>query len=348
MKKNTVKALAAATLICMTGCAKTIEEAPVEHSEASAAEVSEPEISEENTSGEEISEDTSSTEADEKKPDSEDFFAIFNGADPISGRIADNMDDAASAVSSEYSVEELSSDSIAAAIESGKLSSTLFRFTMNGNSGILSSDSYEGDYFACEYNPDGSSDYVIVFGSSDETTYREADKYISACSTADYLALCTENDGQVILMPIAAGNSDCGIYGVIPNAEYMGYDMSATKSFGGIPESFNIRVTGASVSGGITTVYCKLDERFSEDVYFKCEKIFLNGENISEKADADSTEKLENNGVYIFTDCEMKDGDALYFYGKICLTEDDSELYETGTAAVISSVESNDNSENEE
>lgn len=347
MKKNTVKALAAAMLICMTGCAKAIEEEPVEPSETSATEISEPEISEENTSEEAVSEDINVTEPDEKKPDAEDFFAFFSGADPVSGRIADNMDEAASAVSSEYSVEELSFENINGAIDSGNLSSTLFRFTMNGNSGILPSDSYEGNYFACEYNPDDSSDYVIIFGSGDVTTYREADKYISACGTAEYLALCTENDGQVILMPIAAGNSDCGIYGVIPNAEYMGYDMSMTESFDGIPESFSIRVTGASESGGMTTVYCKLDERFSEDVYFKCEKIFLNSENISEKVDADSTEKLENNGVFIFSDCEMKDGDALYFYGKICLIEDDSELYESGTAAVISSVESSDSSENE-
>ncbi len=93
MKKNTVKALAAAMLICMTGCAKTIEEEPVEPSETSAAEISEPEISEENTSEESVSEDTNVTEPDEKKPDAEDFFAFFSGADPVSGRIADNMDD---------------------------------------------------------------------------------------------------------------------------------------------------------------------------------------------------------------------------------------------------------------
>lgn len=333
--KNIIKITAAlSAVIMLTGCGQRIEETPAEPVQTTAEAVTEAtDVTEE--SG------TDTAKVTEKAPEpvktltsTEEFFTIFNGADISTARIADNIDDAIKAVNEDISVSELSLENVKKAVEDNALSSSLFSFSMNGASGILPSESADGDIFACGYTLD-DTEYTVVFGSDKVTTFSETSKYVNTCGEADYLAFCAERDGQIMLMPVAAGNSDCGIYGVIPVAEYMGYDMTGVASFKGIPDSFHIRITDIEDDdSGNTSIYYTIDSSFEDEIYFRCGNIFLNGEDITANIDEETSDIMKGSGYIDFNGLKINDNDALYFTGKVYSTEDNSEICSAAVACV--------------
>lgn len=330
--------LAAAVLL--SSCTK-IAEIPIPEEETTVSETTYSRI--------EIIEDTETSVTEEQKLSSEDFFAIFSGADVKSGKIADSMSEAVTNLSPDIPVKTLSKENIELAEADGKLSETLFEFTVPRCEGVLRSESSDGEMFAFSFSDEEDTEYAVILGSGESATVYRADKYISTCTETEYLAYCSVHDGNIILMPIAAGNSDCGIYGVVPIAKYMGYDMSETAEFDGIPDSVSLTFAGAESTEDGKRLYFHLENRFEEDVYYSFSGVFINGENVSDKVSEDFEPRLEEAGSVDFTEnIEVKNGDALYFVGAVYKSENDELICEASLAVIAEGIEeTEDGSEDE-
>lgn len=325
--KKIIISIALILLLC--GCARISEE-PVTQADV---QYSETEITEETTAAAEEETTEQETAAEPQPLYSADFFALFNGSDPITGRIADDMDGAVGTLAAGVSVAELSEESIKEITQNGSLAGQLFRFSTESSGGILTAASDDGDMNAFSFTDSEDTEYIVLLGSTDTTTAAAADKYISTCTRVDYLGYCAERNGSYVLMPVAAGNAESGIYGVIPNALLMGFDMSDTEEFAGIPDSISIRTAGAEKrDGGIFRLFCRLDSRFDRDVYYVFTNMFLNGENITDKITEDTSFRLEGAESVDLADIEIKDGDVLYFLGSVYESETDDLICDTPLA----------------
>lgn len=282
------------------------------------------------------------TTSEEEKLTAEDFFEVFDSADSKSGRIADNMDLAVESLPDETVCKELTLSNIT---ESDN-ENVLYRFTVENCEGLLISDSDTGNMYAFAYMLDDETEAAVIIGSSMYSTLSEADKYISTCESVDYLAYLSESDGKYMLLPIAAGNSECGIYGVIPNAKYMGYDMTDTDEFKGIPNSLMLSVTGVQNSEEGQEVYFYLDSRFDEEIYFSVSDIYVNGENVTDKISADDNQiTLEKAGSIAFSENVLKSDDALYLTGEIHSAVNDDIISECSLALIAKDIDISESTE---
>lgn len=333
MKKKIVIAAAAAAMI-LCGCTEISEEPP--HRETTAEVVSETTEAVTETSAPEVQEEEPQPAPEEDTPDSEDFFSVFEGADYRTGRIADDMNDAILSLSDDISAAELSLESVKELMEKDELSDTLFHFAVPHCSGVLPAQSSSGEMFAFSYEDDEGTEYAVILGSAENSDISRADRYVSTCTEVEYLGYCSEQDGQLMIMPIAAGNSQCGIYGVIPVAEQIGYDMSETAEFDGIPESISISLTASEEA---SRVYYSVSHRFENDVYYVFTNVFLNGSNVTDSISEDTSSILKGSGNIDFTDIEIQSGDALYFVGTVYDADSDELICDAAFASVVGELE---------
>lgn len=319
-------AVSAAVLLC--GCTEISSEAPREETVTETAsetvtETSAPEI-------QPAEAETQITE-EEKAPDSEDFFSdYFENSDYKTGRIADDMNSALLSLKEDYSAAELSVENIKEIMGNDGLSDTLFRFSVPRCDGVLPAQSSAGDMFAFGFSDEEGTEYAVILGSEDSSDISDADKYVSTCTEVEYLAFCSERDGQLALMPIAAGNSQCGVYGVLPVAEYCGYDMSDTEEFEGIPDSISVSLS-VSEDGG---VYYTVSHRFENDVYYVFDSIFLNGGNMTDSISEETSSVMKGSGSIAFNDTQIVSGDAFYFVGTVYDADTDELICDASFAAV--------------
>ncbi|MGN1417586.1 MAG: hypothetical protein ACI4XF_12125 [Oscillospiraceae bacterium] len=329
MKRKIVIAAAAAMLLC--GCTEISEEPPHRETAEETVSVTTEAVSE--TSAPEVTEEeVTQTSAEEDTPDSEDFFSVFEGADYKTGRIADDMDEAMMNLSDDISTAELSLESVKEIMEKDELSDTLFHFAVPHCSGVLPAQSSSGDMFAFSCEDEEGTEYAVILGSAENSDISTADRYVSTCTEVEYLGYCSEQDGQLMIMPIAAGNSQCGIYGVIPVAEQIGYDMSETEEFVGIPESISIALTDSDEE---TRVYYNISHRFEKDVYYVFTNIFLNGSNVTDSISENTSSILKGSGNIDFTDTAIHKGDALYFVGTVYDADSDELICDASFASVV-------------
>lgn len=328
-RKFAAAAVSAAVLLC--GCTEISSASPPEDivsvtvsetaSETAAPETEPPEEEEPQLTEEEV------------PPDSEDFFSdYFSSADYKTGRIADDMDSAMLSLNEELSCAELSVENVKEIMANDGLSDTLFRFAVPRCDGVLPAQSSAGDMYAFSFSDDEGTEYAVILGSGESSDISEADKYVSTCTEVEYLAFCSERDGQLALMPIAAGNSDCGIYGVIPVAEYCGYDMSETEEFEGISDSITVSLFASEEEG---RVYYSIDHRFKNDVYYVFSSIFLNGGNVTGSISEETSSIMKASGSISFTDTEISEGDALYFVGTVYDSESDELICDASFAVIV-------------
>lgn len=333
MKKKIVIAAATAAMI-LCGCTEISEEPP--HRETTEEVVSETTEAVTETSAPEVQEEEPQPAPEEDTPDSEDFFSVFEGADYRTGRIADDMNDAILSLSDDISAAELSLESVKELMEKDELSDTLFHFAVPHCSGVLPAQSSSGEMFAFSYEDDEGTEYAVILGSAENSDISRADRYVSTCTEVEYLGYCSEQDGQLMIMPIAAGNSQCGIYGVIPVAEQIGYDMSETAEFDGIPESISISLTASEEA---SRVYYSVSHRFEKDVYYVFTNVFLNGSNVTDSISEDTSSILKGSGNIDFTDIEIQSGDALYFVGTVYDADSDELICDAAFASVVGELE---------
>ncbi|MGN0695182.1 MAG: hypothetical protein ACI4J5_00280 [Oscillospiraceae bacterium] len=333
MKRSIMIAAAAAAMI-LCGCTEISEDSP--HRETSVSAVPETSETVTETSAPETAETETEPQTEEAAPDSEEFFSLFEGADYRSGRIADDMTEAMMSLSEDISTAELSLESVKELMEKDELSETLFHFAVPHCSGVLPAESSSGDMYAFGYEDEEGTEYAVILGSAENSDLSRADKYVSTCTEVEYLGYCSEQDGQLMIMPIAAGNSQCGIYGVIPVAEQIGYDMSGTQEFDGIPESISISLT-ASVEGA--RVYYSVSHRFENDVYYVFTNIFLNGNNITDSISEETSSILKGSGDIGFSDVDIHSGDALYFVGTVYNADSDELICDAAFASVVGELE---------
>lgn len=327
---------AAAALVILCGCARISDE-PY-YAEDTAP--SETEITEATDEPEEETTAEEETSAPVRQLESADFFALFRGSDPVTGRIADNIDEAIATLAPGVSVAELSEESIKEITINGTLAGQLFRFSVENCDGIITAASDDGDMNAFSFTDSEDTEYIVLLGNTATTTLSSADKYISTCTQVDYLGYCAEREGSYVLMPVAAGNEECGIYGVIPNALLMGFDMSAAEDFAGIPDSITIRTAGAEKrDGDIFRLFCRIDSRFERDVYYVFTNVFLNGENVTENISENTSFRLDGAGSIDFADMELSEGDFLYFLGSVYESETDDLICEAPLAVKVVNVE---------
>lgn len=330
------KMIISTALLLLCGCARISEE-PVTQADV---QYSETETAEETTAASEEETAEQETAAEPQPLYSADFFALFEGADPVTGKIADDMDSTVGTLAAGVSVAELSAESIKEITQNGSLAGQLFRFSTDSSGGILTAASDGGDMNAFSFTDSEETEYIVLLGSTETTTAAAADKYISTCTRVDYLGYCAERNGSYVLMPIAAGNAEIGIYGVIPNALLMGFDMSGTEEFAGIPDSVSIRTAGAEKrEDGTFRLFCRLDSRFDREVYYVFTNMFLNGGNITDKITEDTSFRLEGAGNIDFSDIEIKDGDVLYFLGSVYESETDDLICDTSLAVEAAGME---------
>ncbi|MGN0692712.1 MAG: hypothetical protein ACI4K7_10225 [Oscillospiraceae bacterium] len=332
MKKKIVIAAAAAAII-LCGCTEISEEPPHKEREEVLSETEET-VSE--TSAPEVTETTPQSVIEEEPPDSEDFFSVFEGADYRTGRIADDMNAAIMSLTDDMPLAELSLESVKELMEKDELSDTLFHFAVPHCSGVLPAQSSSGDMYAFSYEDEEGTEYAVILGIAENSELSRADKYVSTCTEVEYLGYCSEQDGQLMIMPIAAGNSQCGIYGVIPVAEQIGYDMSETAEFDGIPESISISLTASEEA---SRVYYSVSHRFEKDVYYVFTNIFLNGNNITDSISEDTSSILKGSGNIDLTDMEIHSGDALYFVGTVYDADSDELICDASFASVVGELE---------
>lgn len=327
---------AAAALVILCGCARISDEPYY----AEDADPPETEMTEDTGEPEEEAPAEEETSAPVRRLEAADFFALFRGSDPVSGRIADNIDEAVAALAPGVSVAELSEESIKEITVDGTLAGQLFRFSVESCDGIITAASDDGDMNAFSFTDSEDTQYIVLLGSTAATALSSADKYISTCTQVDYLGYCAEREGSYVLMPVAAGNEECGIYGVIPNALLMGFDMSASEAFEGIPDSITVRTAGAEKRDeDIFRLFCRIDSRFERDVYYVFTNVFLNGENVTENITENTSFRLEGAGSIDFTDMELSEGDFLYFLGSVYESETDDLICEAPLAVKVENVE---------
>lgn len=331
-RKILIVAAAAAMILC--GCTEIAEDPPHKETSEETVSVTSETVSE--ASETEPPEEVTAPPAEEDTPDSEDFFSVFEGADYRSGRIADDMTDAVMCLSDDISTAELSSESVKEIMEKDELSDTLFHFAVPRCSGVLPAQSSSGDMYAFSFEDEEGTEYAVILGSAENSDISRADKYVSTCTEVEYLGYCSEQDGQLMVMPIAAGNSQCGIYGVVPVAEQIGYDMSDTEEFDGIPQSISISL---SASDDGTRVYYGISHRFENDVYYVFTNVFLNGNNITDSIDRDTSSILKGSGDIAFTDIDVREGDALYFVGTVYDADTDELICDASFASVVGKLE---------
>lgn len=325
-------AFAAAMILC--GCTEIAEEPPHEDTPEEIVSVTSETISE--TAAPEVQEDGPQTAPYEEIPDSEDFFSVFEGADYKTGRIADDMNEAIMSLPDDITAAELSLESVKEIMEKDELSDTLFHFAVPHCSGVLPAQSSSGDMFAFSFEDEEGTEYAVILGSAEGSELSRADKYVSTCTEVEYLGYCSEQDGQLMIMPIAAGNSQCGIYGVIPVAEQIGYDMSDTAEFDGIPESISISLSGSEETDRVSYT---ISHRFENDVYYVFTNIFLNGSNVTDNISEDTSSILKSSGNIGFTDTEVRPGDALYFVGSVYSADSDELICDASFASVVGEPE---------
>lgn len=327
-KKNVIAAAAAAMILC--GCTEISEDPP--HRETTVEVISETPEAVSETIAPEVQEEEPQSAPEEDTPNSEDFFSVFEGADYGTGRIADDMNDAILSLPDDISTTELSLENVKELMEKDELSDTLFHFAVPRCSGVLPAESSSGEMFAFSYEDNEGTEYAVILGSAENSNLSRADRYVSTCTEVEYLGYCSEQDGQLMIMPIAAGNSQCGIYGVIPVAEQIGYDMSETAEFEGIPDSISISLTASEEA---SRVYYSVSHRFENDVYYVFTNVFLNGSNITNSISEDTSSILKGSGNIDFTDIEIRSGDALYFVGTVYDADSDELICDAAFASVV-------------
>ena len=328
---------AAAALVILCGCARISDE-PYYAEDTAPPET---EITEDTDEPEEETTAEEETAAPVRQLESADFFALFRGSDPVTGRIADNIDEAIATLAPGVSVAELSEESIKEiTVNNGTLAGQLFRFSVENCDGIITAASDDGDMNAFSFTDSEDTGYIVLLGNTSTTTSSAADKYISTCTQVDYLGYCAEREGSYVLMPVAAGNEECGIYGVVPNALLMGFDMSAAEEFAGIPDSITIRTAGAEKRDeDVFRLFCRIDSRFECGVYYVFTNVFLNGENVTENITENTSFRLEGAGSIDFADMELSEGDFLYFLGSVYESETDDLICEAPLAVKVENVE---------
>ena len=277
-----------------------------------------------------VSEETAPEEtvSEEDGPDEyscERLLMIFGNADPSTGFIGKNMKNVLKGIHEDIPIKRLTEKNISAAKETGTTGKVLFAFSINRSNGLLPITLDGKTYYASGFTSESGEPYTAVFGNSDICSPKEAARYINTCGRADYIAFCAETENGTVLIPIAAGTPEDGIYTVIPNAEMMGYDMSGVKPFSGIKNSFGIYITGTDYSeeDGVLSLYYETVSSFPADNYFLCDEIFIAGEPIPEEFANEFPITLYSRGTVRLNAPQPSEDDVFFFSGKICAGEEE-------------------------
>lgn len=205
-------------------------------------------------------------------------------------------------------------------------------------------------------------DYIVLFGN-DEVDEEEVEVFCQEGTTIEYWAVGVVEDGYYMLVPVIAGNEENGYYIVRPAFIATGADMSDTMSLveQGVDfttdsdadvdddsnntiaqltgdEKVSIEITGVEDMDEFININCEVTNSYPVDIYLAIDKVYLNGEDVTESVVAyiwaGANDSREN--TFYLEDRKLQAGDELIIQAML---EDNETLDEIGEIEFVFNLE---------